>query len=346
MKRELSSTILFVSCLLTAQVTGGRSPQGVNPASLVRAPRRAQSWFKGNLHTHTLRSDGDSTPEQVAAWYRDHGYDFLVVTDHNRLAPASMLNARFGADGQFLVVQGEEVTDESGGQPIHVNALGVSEAVAPQHGLNTVDVMRRDAAAIRQAGGLAVLNHPNFMSPIGSAALAAVQGAGLFELFNGNPITNSRGPAGQVGLEDQWDDVLSTGRLMYGVAADDAHVFGTSPGPRAARGGQGWVYVHAAQLAPRSILQALAAGDFYSSTGVELTSYDVSELGISVEVNAQASHRYRVTFIGLNGRVLETVDSSTAFYSFEGDETYVRVRIEDSNGTFAWTQPIRPADVY
>lgn len=40
-------------------------------------------WWKGNTHTHTWWSDGDSPPENVAAWYREHGYDFLVLSDHN-----------------------------------------------------------------------------------------------------------------------------------------------------------------------------------------------------------------------------------------------------------------------
>ena len=43
-------------------------------------------WFKGNTHTHTLWSDGDAAPEVAAAWYRDHGYDFLVLSDHNILS--------------------------------------------------------------------------------------------------------------------------------------------------------------------------------------------------------------------------------------------------------------------
>ena len=40
-------------------------------------------WWKGNTHTHTWWSDGDSPPEIVSAWYREHGYDFLVLSDHN-----------------------------------------------------------------------------------------------------------------------------------------------------------------------------------------------------------------------------------------------------------------------
>src|SRR5689334_7497694 len=40
------------------------------------------AFRRGNLHTHTNRSDGDSTPSDVATWYRTHGYDFVVITDH------------------------------------------------------------------------------------------------------------------------------------------------------------------------------------------------------------------------------------------------------------------------
>lgn len=40
-------------------------------------------WFKGNTHTHTLWSDGDAAPEWVVSWYKEQGYDFLSLTDHN-----------------------------------------------------------------------------------------------------------------------------------------------------------------------------------------------------------------------------------------------------------------------
>ena len=48
-------------------------------ARIVDEPR----WFRGNTHTHTLWSDGDAPPETVVAWYVDHGYQFLVLSDHN-----------------------------------------------------------------------------------------------------------------------------------------------------------------------------------------------------------------------------------------------------------------------
>jgi hypothetical protein len=45
----------------------------------------AEQWWKGNLHTHTLWSDGDDFPESVADWYRTNGYHFLALSDHNIL---------------------------------------------------------------------------------------------------------------------------------------------------------------------------------------------------------------------------------------------------------------------
>lgn len=42
-------------------------------------------WFKGNTHTHSLWSDGNDFPDMISAWYKDHGYDFLGMSDHNTL---------------------------------------------------------------------------------------------------------------------------------------------------------------------------------------------------------------------------------------------------------------------
>jgi hypothetical protein len=305
-----------------------------------RQPRPAGYWFKGNTHTHSLRSDGDSTPEQVVQWYRDHDYDFLVLSDHNTLSPEAALNAKYGADHQFLVIQGEEVTDEVQGQPVHLNALGVSATVAPQHGARTLDVLQRNVDAIRRAGGVPLIDHPNYLSPIGADTLAQVERGGLIEVFNAHPAANSRGSESVPGMEAVWDRILTSGRLMYGLADDDAHTFKEAPTPTAARPGRGWVFVHADRLATPSILQALERGDFYASTGVELADYQVAGTEITVDIRERPSRTYRVQFIGRNGRVLKEATSTCASYALSDDDLYVRVRIEDSTGALAWTQPV------
>lgn len=45
----------------------------------------AASWYRGNLHTHSLWSDGDEFPESVIDWYKSRGYDFVALSDHNTL---------------------------------------------------------------------------------------------------------------------------------------------------------------------------------------------------------------------------------------------------------------------
>jgi len=48
-------------------------------------PSTPMRWWKGNLHTHSFWSDGDDFPETIVAWYKEHGYDFLALSDHNVL---------------------------------------------------------------------------------------------------------------------------------------------------------------------------------------------------------------------------------------------------------------------
>lgn len=41
-------------------------------------------WYKGNLHSHSTASDGSFSPEELADCYREKGYDFIAITDHNK----------------------------------------------------------------------------------------------------------------------------------------------------------------------------------------------------------------------------------------------------------------------
>jgi len=66
-QRALSIGCVLAACALAAC---GASPR----------------WYKGNLHTHTYWSDGDQFPEVVLRRYRDAGYDFVAISDHNVLA--------------------------------------------------------------------------------------------------------------------------------------------------------------------------------------------------------------------------------------------------------------------
>ncbi len=297
-------------------------------------------WFKGNLHTHTVNSDGDSTPDDVVRWYRERDYQFLVLTDHNYLTSVDGLNAVHGADDKFLVVKGEEVTDRIGDKPIHINGFNVARTVDPPGGVSVVDMMQRMVDAIREAGGVPSINHPNFGWAITPDELGQIQRTRLFEVFNGHPTVNNLGGGGVPSLEETWDRILSSGKLLYGIAVDDAHYFKRPEDPAAPRPGKGWVYIRSPRLDARALVEALERGDFYSSTGVQMLSVDASASSLSLAVKAEASSKYRIQFIGRQGRVLSEVTTPTASYSFKGDEGYVRAKVIESNGKTAWIQPV------
>src|SRR6185503_5072902 len=104
--------------ILLLAAAGGVMLAGIRRPTAQDAPVDSRRWYKGNTHTHTLNSDGDSTPDDVAKWYREHGYRFVVLTDHNFLTGVDGLNALHGAFDQFLVIKGEEVTDRFVDKPI------------------------------------------------------------------------------------------------------------------------------------------------------------------------------------------------------------------------------------
>jgi hypothetical protein len=315
------------------------SPAGAQEPAAQRV-EPARRWYKGNTHTHTLNSDGDSTPDDVVRWYREHGYHFIVLTDHNFLTSVEALQALHGADDRFLVVRGEEVTDKFGDQSVHVNGLNLAERVPPQGGSSVLDVVQRNVDAVRKAGGIPHVNHPNFRWSISTEELQLVRNNRLLEIFNGHPMVNNVGGGGVPGLEQVWDAILSSGALLYGIAVDDAHIFKDPGNPAVAGPGRGWVVVRATRLEPGALMDALERGDFYASTGVELSEVETTTDRIRVDVRPTSYSKYRIQFIGRKGQVLQESLEPSATYTFRGDEGYVRARVLESNGHMAWVQPV------
>ena len=325
----ISSKAIVVALAAAGAIQAGQAPE--------------LRWYKGNTHTHTLNSDGDSTPDDVVRWYREHGYHFLVLTDHNYLTSVDALNALHGADEKFLVIRGEEVTELFEDKSLHVNGLDVSERVEPQGGTSVVDVLQRNVDAIRHADGVPHINHPNYRWSITADELRQVRNNRLFEIYNGHPMVNGAGGGGVPGLEEVWDAILTAGVRLYGIAVDDAHTFKDPGNPAVAGPGRGWIVVRAATLEPRTLLAAVERGEFYASTGVELEDYQVNAREMTVTVKPTTWSKYRIQFIGAGGALLQETPDSTATYTFTGSERYVRAKVIESNGAIAWCQPVFPA---
>ena len=329
-------------CLIVTTMGSADVPQAPRAAAAQAQPSAPspKRWYKGNTHTHTLNSDGDSTPDDVARWYREHGYQFLVLTDHNFLTRVEGLNALHGADEQFLVIKGDEVSSVSGGKPVHVCGLDVDRRIVAQTGGSVVEVLQRSVDAIRSASGVPSINHPNFQWALTTEDLRQVRDDKLFEIYNGHPTVNNLGGGGVPGLEEIWDRLLSSGTLLYGIAVDDAHTFKQPGNPMVAGPGRGWIMVRAERLDARTLLAAMERGEFYASTGVVLEDVVVTAKEMTITVKVEASSKYRIQFLGEGGKVLREVPEGAAAYAFTGDEGYVRARVIESNGRIAWCQPV------
>ena len=292
------------------------------------------NWYKGNLHTHTINSDGDSSPDAVARWYKEHRYHFLALTDHNYRTDPQGLSSLFGASERFLLITGEEVTSGFRGAPVHVNAFRLSETIPPASGQSVQETVQANVDRILAAGSIPSLNHPFFRWAITPEMFRGIQRLKLFELFNGHPQTND-----EWGLENMWDSALTAGKKIYGIAVDDAHQFKRF-GPDLSNPGRGWIEVRAAELTQAAILDAVERGDFYSSTGIRLTELTSSEGVLDLRIEPTGDEKYLTRFIGRGGKELDRVVGQQASYRLKPGDGYVRASIRDSGGRRAWTQPV------
>lgn len=196
--------------LLTRGVQPSLRP---NPAGATAVPRCARAgWYRGDLHTHTVHSDGRRRIEEMADAAAAAGLDFIVSTDHN----TNSANRAWAAttDGDLEVIAGEEVTTRHG----HWLAVGlppggwVDWRYGPRDG-----VFADYAAVVRAGGGLVVAAHPSVPLP-GCAWEFGYQDVDAMEIWNG-----------MWNVDDElslriWHQLLRQGRRIVAVGGSDSHV--------------------------------------------------------------------------------------------------------------------------
>lgn len=335
--------------------------------SSVHAAAPKLQWYRGNTHTHTMNHGANASPDTVVRWYREHGYHFVVITDHEFVTDVAPLNTLFGAKERFLVMPGQELTQiledpthPDGRRHAHVNGIGLTRAVMPvgseagatvARGISMSESYLRNIAAVRGVDGVVQVNHPNLHWSVRPDDLAKISGPFLLEIWNAFPSANNAGGMNEKGesalsTEALWDVLLSRGQSAWGVASDDSHDYLHLDDLQSERPGKAWIVVRAPELTPDAITDALRNGEFYASNGVTLEDYSADPTGVVLTINrplnprGKDNRRFITRFIGKNGRVLAEVGGLTAKYSFRGDEGYVRAAISDSNGYRALTQPV------
>lgn len=300
---------------------------------------QSNRWVKGNTHTHTNRSDGNEYPQRVARWYQDHGYHFLFITDHDMVTATANLDADKNSD-DFIVIPGEEISLSLQRLQVHVNSLNPQRPAEARPGASIAETLQNAVDAARTAGGLPQINHPFRRWSLTAADIKGLRGVRLFELLNMQRESHNFPAGDSSGTEGLWDELLTTGMVIYGVASDDAHDFYGDFLPDLAHPGKGWVVARVEQLTAEAVCAALEKGDFYASTGIELVDLRVGAREYRLTIKPNRETRYTTFFIGGGGRILARVDGQEAAYAFRGDETYVRAKVVSSMGELAFCQPV------
>jgi hypothetical protein len=375
MRRVVTGCLALV---LAAVLAGGLLPGRVR----VRDPyaKGEGRWYRGQLHAHsTVHRTGywcepDSLRDKVIR-YRDAGYDFVCISDHNFPGPApgvpyAALPTRDPRVGGIHFISGAEISfflpGARGGDPSlplartpHLGGVGMDWTVSRGDSLfrllgtepSTFQAAVDSIRTMRYAAGkeaLAILNHPEMVSTLGDSRIFPsdmddLQGAAGIEVYN-TFWARSRpgGRSWQHFGASHWDWLLLHGEgPRWGFATDDAHAYVMGYDFLG-----GWVLVQAETLATEPLLDAIRAGRFVacvdSCAGAarDTVSALFTELGARGRSVVAASDRPTEftwwTDGGHLARRAEGVRRDT--YRVEGWERYVRLRIRNAAGA-AYSQP-------
>ena len=303
------------------------------PTTFFTAPGKI---YRGNLHTHSTRSDGALEPEEVCRRYNAEGYDFVVLTDHFvGLFDYPITNTENCRNDNFTTILGAELHTGvmDNGNLWHLLAVGLPSDFVPPDAPNFQPVEGSESAAsiaqrARDAGAFVAIAHPHW-SGLTEANARSVTAAHAVEIYNhGCAVDNDRGE-GFLTLEH----LLNEGRHLNLVATDDAHFntpdfFG------------GWVMVKAENNSPEALLDALKEGRFYSSTGPEIHDIRISNDNIEIECSPVVNILVQGQGSPMTKWRGETMTKGKLSLERLAGSPWIRVTIIDRAGKRAWSNPI------
>ncbi len=308
-----------------------------------------KTMYKGGLHCHTTRSDGRGTPEEVIRLHKEHGYDFLAITDHRNynyenFAPETGITILPGMEydgGGFPTIADNEgtLTDRyrnTGFRCFHTVCIGCTK----EDGNGFSQDQRFDSAYVtdqteyqpyldmlHENGQMTIYCHPEWSSTP-ARYFSKMKGNFAMEIWNTGCVLEDD-------MDDDaayWDELLGQGIRIFGVATDDGHQMYQHCG--------GWVRVAAAENTVPAIRAALADGAFYSSCGPEIYDFYLEDGKLVVECSEVAKIRLHADKHPTE--IVRSEDGKLTRAEFDvGDSyAYARITVIDKDGKQAWTNPI------
>jgi hypothetical protein len=284
-------------------------------------------FYKGNLHTHSTRSDGALEPGDVCAAYREAGYDFLALTDHflEKYGFPITDTRPFRGNGFTTLIGAEVHAPATGfGELWHILAVGLPLDFEPTANGESGPAL---AARCVAAGAFVTIAHPAWYG-LTIADAETIPGAHAIEVYNHtSAVRTDRG--------DGWgllDAMLARGHRLTACATDDAHFkcndfFG------------GWMMVKAGSAEPEALLAALRAGHSYATQGPEIHAIAIDGEDVAVECSPASS----VILLGRATAAAVVFGSGLRQARLKLDCVkpggYGRIVVTDAAGKRAWSSP-------
>jgi hypothetical protein len=293
-------------------------------------------WLRCALHAHTTNSDGELPPDKLVRHYEWAGFDVLAITDHwiRTVEPST--------EG-LLVLPGTELNAQAGGPEHDAHVLALGLGTDPEIPSGEFAGLADTVAWVNDQGAVPYLAH-SYWSGLRTDQFEDCPGLVGIEVWNaGCELEVGRGDASL-----HWDEALERGRPLFGIAADDSH----HPGYDSALA---WTWVRAESRSADAVLAALRSGSFYSSTGPEIRTVEVSDEAIEVRCSPAASvtllagrrrgARANAGRLGYpyQAEILERTDDGSilaARLARPRGTPYGRVEVADTEGRRAWTNPL------
>lgn len=293
--------------------------------------RSVTRYFRGNLHGHSIHSDGALPAEQVVARYRELGYDFTCLSDHLWMEPIfcaqTVLDTAELDTPDFVTIPSAEIHclgkafDNDNLWHMVANGLPLDFACADEQETAPELVSRAIAA-----GAFVTIAHPEWYT-LTTEEAATVSHAHGVEIYNHSSHIECMRGGGAATL----DYLLQEGRRMMITATDDSHF-------RIDDGGGGWVMVAAENLSAPALVAALKSGAYYSSSGADFEAIwldgDVLEIRCSPVSHICVSGS-RTNTMSRNGENLTAARFDLA--NFKSD--WFRVTLCNRAGQMAWSNP-------
>lgn len=308
------------------------------------------NWYKGNLHSHTTNSDGKFTPAEAVAMYKNYGYHFLCLSEHDVFTD---LRGAFDCEN-FILLPGVEasawlVNNEKTGllKTHHIHGILGNEKMQKaagdklfKHGerlnppvftedWNGLESAQQLSDFLREKGCFTTYNHPVW-SRVEQEEVTGLKDIWAVEVYNYGTVVE----CGEGRDTVFWEAMLRKGTHIHGFASDDNH----NPG-RFFDSFGGYVMVCSEELSHEAIVNHLLAGDYYFTAGPRIYQWGLEENKVFVSCsNVERIHFIAGGMVGRSETVLKHVDDlNYACHELRGDETYIRVECEDEKGQTAWT---------